>query len=145
MLILLIPIITWVAAFGISKIDQYKFIEAQTYDSWDAFKEIIETPTTPWGEPLTFLEYRTDEYDEFGNCITIGIFVMEDGSTYEIPLVGPERILDANRETLCSFYHLNLSIRSVRPQTQDVPSRLPVFCYTKDALVKIVSHNFSFH
>jgi len=137
LLILLIPIITWVAAFGISEIDQYRFIEAQTYDSWDAFKEMIETPTTPWGEPLTFLEYRTDEYDEFGNCITIGIFRMEDGSTYEIPLVGPKRILDANEETLCSYYHLNLSIRSVWPQTRDVPSRLPVFCYTKDAMEEI--------
>lgn len=137
LLILLIPVITWLVALGISQIDQYKFIKAQTYDSWDTFKEMIETPMTPWGEPLTFLEYRTDGYDEFGNSITIGIFVMEDGSTYEIPLIGPESILDANGETLCSFYQLNRSIGSVWPQTQDVESRLPVSCYTKDAMDKI--------
>ena len=136
-LILMIPVITLSIIAAVSSIDTKIFVQPVQYYSWDEFKKVIEAPVTPWGEPLTFLEYRTDEYDEFGNCITIGVYAMEDGSTYEIPMIGPERILDANRETLCSFYHLNYSIAGVQPQTPDVESRLPVSCYPREELNQV--------
>lgn len=149
-LILLIPALTLLAAYGVSTIDQEQFIEPIVFNTWEDFKEVIETPMTHDGRPLTFLEIRTAEEvsipvandapnDNPNETLYYYVFTDESGKEYEIPNPELITIKNAAGKVLCEYLEWNRSIAGIKPNYDEAEkyTRLPVTCYTWTAFNEV--------
>lgn len=123
-------LLTGVLQFGAEAIlrdNAHLYSDSTRFDDWDSFKALMEQPTSPHGEVLT---YKTIEYDADRRVVTIytdnagrdyGYYILEEGYR--------ETVTAGDGTVLCQYDRLNHNVFHITYSNTD--DRLPVYVHSQ--------------